>query len=78
MSSTHRLVKNGMDGGLVSEEQPLIELIVRRTGVQLKSPLQPNEVCKMLQAIATDLMFNSFVRVEPPLVQPVESSIVKP
>jgi hypothetical protein len=73
---SNRLVKNGI--ALMEENQPFLELSVSRAGVKLKSPLPPNEVCKLLQSIATDVMFNSFVRVEVPLVQPVESSIVQP
>jgi hypothetical protein len=64
---SNRLVKNGM--GLVVPDEAFLELVVSREGVKLKSPLPPQEVCKLLQNISIDLMFNSFVRVEPPKIQ---------
>ena len=76
---SNRLVKNGM--GLVKEnsglvlpgsEDVLVELIVTRAGVQLKAPnVPPNEVCKILNSIATDIMFNSFQPAEVKKIQPV-------
>lgn len=63
-----RLVKNGM--GLVVTEEIFLELKVTREGVKLQSPLPPQEVCKLLQNIAIDVMFNSFVKAEPSKIQP--------
>ncbi len=74
---SNRLVKNGMgmvkDSGLVlpGANDTLLELVVTRAGVTLKSPLPPIEVCKLLQNISTDLMFNSFQPVDPSKIQPV-------
>jgi hypothetical protein len=67
-----RVVKNGMGiVGPVVEEEPFLELVVARTGVKLKSPLPPAEVCKLLQNIAVDILFNSFQKVEASRIQPV-------
>ena len=67
-----RLVKNGM--GLVepvTNDEPFLELVITRKGVQLKSPLPPAEVCKLLQSIAIDVMFNSFEKAEVARIQPI-------
>lgn len=64
---SNRLVKNGL--GLVVPNETFLELEVTREGVKLKSPLPPQEVCKLLQNIAIDLMFNSLVKVEVPKVE---------
>jgi hypothetical protein len=68
---SNRLVKNGM--GLVAsvEDEVYIELVVSRSGVKLKSPLPPAEVCKLLNNISVDIMFNSFQPAEVPKIQPV-------
>ena len=57
---SNRLVKNGM--GLVSSvvDDVMLSLVVTRGGVQLKSPLPPADVCKLLNNIATDVMFANF------------------
>lgn len=76
---SNRLVKNGMSAvkngsGLVlpGSEDVLVELIVTRAGVQLKAPnVPPNEVCKILNSIAVDIMFSSFQPVEKSSIQPV-------
>jgi len=65
---SNRLVKNG--AGLVVQDEVFLQLTVSREGVKLQSPLPPQEVCKLLQNIAIDLMYNSFVRVEPSKIQP--------
>ena len=66
---SNRLVKNG--SGLIVQNEVFLELKVTREGVQLQSPLPPQEVCKLLQNIAIDLMYNSFVKLEPPKIQPL-------
>ena len=59
-----KLVKNG-NGVLVPDDSvPLLELVVRQSGVQLKSPLPPNEVCKLLQNISVEVMFAAFKQAE--------------
>ena len=63
----NRLVKNGM--GLVVPDEVFLELKISREGVKLQSPLPPAEVCKLLQNVAVDIMFNSLVRVEVPKVE---------
>ena len=65
----NKLVKNGI--GIVVPEEVYLELKVTQAGVQLQSPLPPEEVCKLLHTISVDLMFNSFVRVQPPKIQPL-------
>lgn len=66
----NRFVKNGNGNksGLVlpNNGDVLLEVVITRAGTQLKSPLPPNEVCKLLQNLCTDLMYQSF--------QPVEQS----
>lgn len=64
---SNRLVKNGM--GLVLPDEVFLELKISREGVKLKSPLPPAEVCKLLQNVAVDIMFNSLVHVEVPKVE---------
>lgn len=64
---SNRLVKNG--SGLVVPNESFLELVVTREGVKLKSPLPPQEVCKLLQNITIDLMFNSLVKVEAPKIE---------
>jgi hypothetical protein len=68
-----KLVKNGMaEAGLVAMTDELyLELVITRSGVKLKSPLAPAEICKLLQNVSIDLMFNSLVKVEKPIVQPI-------
>jgi hypothetical protein len=66
-----KLVKNGNGIGLAVPEEVFLELKVTREGVRLQSPLPPQEVCKLLQSIAIDLIFNSFVKVEPSKIQPL-------
>ena len=66
---SNRLVKNGM--GLVVSDEVFLDLKITREGVKLQSPLPPQEVCKLLQNIAIDLMYNSFVKLEPPKIQPL-------
>ncbi len=68
---SNRLVKNGMGLVLPNGSDVLLELVITREGVQLKSPLPPSEVCKLLQNISVDLMFNSFQPVEVPKIQAV-------
>lgn len=70
---SNRLVKNGMglvknDSGLVvpGDNDALLELTVTRVGMQLKSPLPPNEVCKILQSLIIDLMYQSFQPTQQP------------
>lgn len=67
---SNRLVKNGM--GLIDPvvEEVYIELVVSNKGVKLKSPLPPGEVCKLLHNISIDLLYSSFVKLEPPMIQP--------
>jgi hypothetical protein len=66
-----KLVKNGSIG-LVETDEVYIELVIARSGVKLKSPLPPSEVCKLLQNVATDVMFNSLVKVDPSSIIKVE------
>lgn len=66
---SNRLVKNGMR--LVVPDEVFIELVISQEGVKLKSPLPPSEVCKLLQNVAIDVMFNSLQKVEVPKIQPV-------
>mgnify|MGYP003547835893 CR=1 FL=1 len=74
---SNRLVKNGMgsvkDSGLVlpGDNDTLLEIVVTKAGVRLKSPLPPNEVCKLLNSISIDLMYQSFQLAEVPKIQPV-------
>lgn len=71
---SNRLVKNGMglvrdnDSGLILPEGDVIlELTISKSGVQLKAPnVPPNEVCKMLNGIATDVMFSALYNRENP------------
>jgi hypothetical protein len=64
-----KLVKNGNGIIVPDDSEPLLELVVKRTGVQLKSPLPPNEVCKLLNNIATDVMFTTIQSAELPRIQ---------
>lgn len=66
-----RLIKNGM--GLISsvEDEVYVELIIAKSGVKLKSPFPPSEVCKLLHNISVDLMFKSFQPVEVSKIQPL-------
>jgi hypothetical protein len=57
---SNKLVKNGMGLVLPNDDVPMLELVITRSGVQLKSPLPPSEVCKLLNNISIDLMFNHF------------------
>jgi hypothetical protein len=68
---SNKLVKNGM--GLVEVDEVFVELVIARSGVKLKSPLPPSEVCKLLQNVATDVMFNSLVKVDPSSIIKVEA-----
>lgn len=71
---SNRLVKNGLS--LVPQEELLLSLKVTRKGVELQSPLPPQEVCKLLHNIGIDLLYNSFVRVEPSKIE-VPSNIIQ-
>lgn len=62
-----KLIKNGM--GLVVPDEVYLELVVSREGVKLKSPLPPNEVCKLLHNITVDLMFANFQQAEASKIQ---------
>lgn len=62
-----RLVKNG--NGVVVPEEVFLELVVTRAGVQLKSPLPPGEVCKLLSNISIDLMYQHFSTKEVPKIE---------
>lgn len=74
---SNRLVKNGMR--MVAQESVFLKLTVSQAeGVKLESPLPPQEVCKLLQSIAVDVMFNSLVRVEPSKIQVPDTGIVTP
>lgn len=64
-----KLVKNGSDLVMPNDEV-LIELVVTRSGTQLKSPLPPNEVCKVLFNLITELLFSSFQKAEVSKIQP--------
>ncbi len=66
-----RLVKNGTGLSLPGDNDTLLELVVTRSGMQLKSPLPPNEVCKMLQSLCVDLMYQSFQPAEASKIQQV-------
>ena len=55
-----KLVKNGNGVIVPGDDTILLELVIRQSGAQLKSPLHPNDVCKLLHNIATDIMFTSF------------------
>lgn len=66
-----KLVKNGNGLVLPVDNDILLELVITKAGIQLKSPLPPNEVCKILNNISTDLMYQSFQPVELPKIQPV-------
>ena len=59
-----KLVKNG-NGVIVPDDSvPILELVIRQSGVQLKSPLPPNDVCKLLQNVALDVMFAALKKEE--------------
>jgi hypothetical protein len=66
-------VKNGMaELGLVTpNDEVYVELVVSRSGVKLKSPLPPAEVCKLLQNVAIDVMFQALAKAEVPRIQPI-------
>ena len=66
-----RLIKNGM--GLVQpvEDEVYVELVIAKSGVRLKSPLPPAELCKLLHNLSIDIMFNSFQPAEVPKIQSV-------
>jgi hypothetical protein len=72
---SNRSVKNGMglikDSGIVlpGDNDLLLEVVVTKAGVRLKSPLPPNEVCKLLYSIGVDLMYQSFQPAEVPKIQ---------
>lgn len=66
---SNRLVKNGM--GLAVPDEVSTELVISREGVKSKFPLPPSEVCKLLQNVAIDVMFNSLQKVEVPKIKPV-------
>lgn len=77
---SNRLVKNGMglvrdnQSGLVlpDNDEVLVKLTITKSGVQLEAPkVPPHEVCKMLNNIATDVMFSALGKSE-------QSSIVQP
>ena len=55
-----KLMKNGNGVIVPGDDTILLELVIRQTGTQLKSPLPPNDVCKLLHNIATDVMFAAF------------------
>lgn len=55
-----KLVKNGNGLVLPGDDAVLLELVIRQSGVQLKSPLPPNDVCKLLSNLSIDLMFAHF------------------
>jgi len=68
---SNRLIKNGM--GLVEsvEDEVYVELVISKSGVKLRSPLPPAEVCKLLNNISIDLMFKSFQPAEVARIQPI-------
>lgn len=68
---SNKLVKNGHEGLIAVPDELYLELVITRSGVKLKSPLAPVEVCKLLQNVSLDLMFSSLVKVEKPMVQPI-------
>lgn len=77
---SNRLVKNGMsmvrsnDSGIVlpDDNESLLELVVTKSGVQLKAPrIAPQDVCKILQGIAVDVMFANFQKEDTSKIQSV-------
>jgi hypothetical protein len=67
-----RLVKNGNGLLVPDDEMPLLELVVRRSGTQLKSPLPPNEVIKLLNGISIDVMFAALKPAEAPKIETLQ------
>jgi len=66
-----KLVKNGNGVIVPGDDTVLLELVIRQSGVQLKSPLHPNDVCKLLQNLSVDLMFSHFQAREVPKIETV-------
>jgi hypothetical protein len=67
-----KLVKNG-NGVIVPEDEvPMLELVITRAGIQLKSPLPPSDVCKLLSNLSVDLMFQHFQPKEISRIEPVQ------
>lgn len=64
---SNRLVKNG--NGVLVPEEIYLELVISKAGIQLKSPLPPSEVCKLLSNLSIDLMYQHFQQKE---VQKIE------
>lgn len=61
---SNRLVKNGSGLVVAGADDVMLNLVVTRGGVQLKSPLPPADVCKLLNNIAIDVMFANFQQKE--------------
>lgn len=54
------------------DEVMLLDLKFTQSGkIMLKSPLPPKEVCKLLDDIKNDLLFEFFEPKEQPMIQPV-------
>ena len=67
-----KLVKNGNGLVVPGDDTVLLELVIRQSGIQLKSPLPPNDVCKLLSNLSTDLMFQHFQSKEVPKIETLQ------
>jgi len=68
---SNRLVKNGSGLVVPGADDVMLELVITRGGVKLKSPLPPADVCKLLHNLTIDLMFTHFQPAEVPKIETV-------
>lgn len=69
---SQRIIKE--TGGIIDpNDAEILQLVVMKSGkIQLIAPhMNPRDVCKMLNNLSTDLMFNLFQVAEQPMIEPV-------
>ena len=72
-----KIYKGGGSIAVPGDEVIVLQVQVSQSGnIKLSSPLSPNEVIKILNNLATDVMFNAVQQMNKPLVEPVSLVVV--